>query len=101
MDEQTFESALRGGFAKAVQDNGYTGSMLDNFNAYGAIALEGDKYWLRSGNGLLVNKDGTPVVIDLSQPPSSEWNDLRLDWLKPSPGKPTAMTKPLTTVIKR
>ena len=101
MDERTFESTLRNGFSKAVAANGYTGSMLDNFNAYGAVALEGDKYWLRSGNGLLINKDGTPVVIDMAQPPRSEWDDVRLDWLSGSPNKATPMAKPSTMVIKR
>jgi hypothetical protein len=70
MDESRFNNEAKAAFDKAIQANGYKGSMLDNWGAYGLQSAGDGKYLLRTGTGYLQGRDGQPVLLDLNGPRS-------------------------------
>lgn len=65
MSEERFKNGLQYAFTAAIAANGYKGSLLDNFGAYGAQSAGDGKYLLRSGSGYLTDKSGNPIVLDV------------------------------------
>lgn len=76
MSEAQFKNQAKAKFDEAIQANGFTGSMVDQWGAYGMQSLpdpEGkgrDLYLLKSGGGYLSGADGKPIVLNLTVPPS-------------------------------
>ena len=73
MSERDFKDKSAAAFTKAMAANGYTGSQLDQFGAYGLESAGDSKYLLKSGTGYLVGRDGRPVVLDLTPAPDLSW----------------------------
>jgi hypothetical protein len=67
MSEERFKNGIQFAFKEAITANGYTGTVLDNFGAYGAQSAGDGKYLMRSGSGYLTDKNGNPIVLDLTK----------------------------------
>ena len=68
MDEALFKNAIKASFDKAMKDNGYQGTQLDVFGAYGLQSIGDSKYLVLSGLQSLTDRQGRPVVLDLTYP---------------------------------
>lgn len=69
MDEALFKNAAKAAFEKAIEANGYKGTQLDVWGAYGLQSAGDSKYLVRTGTGYLVDKQGRPIMLDLLAPP--------------------------------
>lgn len=70
MSENSFKDGTKRAYDAAMAANGYTGTQLDTFGAYGLQSAGDSKYMLRSGTGYLSDKRGNPIVLDLTEKPS-------------------------------
>lgn len=70
MSEDRFTNGAKAAFDAAIAANGYKGTQLDVFGAYGLQSAGDSKYLLRSGTGYLTDKTGNPIVLDLTEKPS-------------------------------
>lgn len=70
MSEARFKDEAKAAFDKAIAANGYTGSMIDVYGAYGLQSAGDSKYMLRSGTGYLTSRTGAPIILDLTEKPS-------------------------------
>lgn len=70
MSESGFKDGTKRAYDAAMAANGYTGTQLDTFGAYGLQSAGDSKYMLRSGTGYLSDKRGNPIVLDLTEKPS-------------------------------
>lgn len=70
MSEARFKDEAKGAFDKAMAANGYTGSAVDVYGAYGLQSAGDGKYMLRSGTGYLTSRTGAPIILDLTEKPS-------------------------------
>jgi len=89
MTEERFKNGARAAYDKAIEAAGYKGSPLDNYGAYGLQSAGDSKYLLRTGTGYLTQRDGTPIVLDLTEKPS-------LASKIPTTGDAPALTPPAT-----
>lgn len=70
MSEARFKDEAKAAFDKAIAANGYTGTAVDVYGAYGLQSAGDSKYMLRSGTGYLTSKSGAPVILDMSEKPN-------------------------------
>lgn len=71
MSEDRFMNGAKAAFDTAIAAAGYKGTQLDVWGAYGLQSAGDSKYLLRSGTGYLTDKTGSPIVLDLTEKPSS------------------------------
>lgn len=69
MTEALFKNTVRAKFDAAIAANGYKGSQLDVFDAYGLQSAGDARYLVRTGSGYMTDRSGNPIVLDLSTPP--------------------------------
>lgn len=70
MSEERFRNGAKAAFDRAIAAAGYKGSQLDVWGAYGLQTAGDGKYLLRSGTGYLTDRQGNPIVLDVSEPVS-------------------------------
>ena len=70
MSEARFKDEAKAAFDKAIAANGFKGSALDVYGAYGLQSAGDSKYMLRSGTGYLTSRTGAPIILDLTEKPS-------------------------------
>ena len=70
MSEARFKDKAKAAFDKAIAANGYKGSAIDVYGAYGLQSAGDSKYMLRSGTGYLTSRTGAPIILDLTEKPS-------------------------------
>jgi hypothetical protein len=70
MSEERFTNGAKLAFDTQMIVNGYKGTMLDNWGAYGLQTAGDSKYLVRSGTGYLTDRSGNPLVLDLTEKPS-------------------------------
>ena len=109
MSEERFKNGAKAAFDSAIDAAGYKGSQLDVWGAYGLQSAGDSKYLVRSGAGYLTDRQGNPIVLDLTEQPSavaqipSPKDDMtrpvgvRLQpFIPPTTVKPEKMPKPNT-----
>jgi hypothetical protein len=94
MSENSFKDGTKRAYDAAMAANGYTGSALDVYGAYGLQSAGDSKYMLRSGTGYLSDKTGNPIVLDLSEKPS-------MARFIPTKDDAVAITPPATVVPEK
>ena len=70
MSDERFNNGAKAAFDAQIQANGYKGTALDNWGAYGLQSAGDSKYLVRSGTGYLTDKSGNPLLLDLTEKPS-------------------------------
>lgn len=68
MPADKFTDSLQVQFNQKIAAAGYTDEQVASFRHYGVVHAGGDKYVVRAGTGYLLDKQGQPIVLDLSQP---------------------------------
>jgi hypothetical protein len=94
MSENNFKDGAKRAYDAAMTANGYTGSTLDNYGAYGLQSAGDSKYMLRSGTGYLSDQKGNPIVLDLTEKPS-------MARFIPTKDDAVAITPPATVVPEK
>jgi len=69
MSDDRFVNTAKSAFDTQMVMLGYKGTLLDNWGAYGLQSAGDSKYLLRSGMGYLTDRQGNPVVLDLTEKP--------------------------------
>lgn len=90
MPEDTFKDAAKIAFDNAMQAAGMQDSPANKFGIYGLQSAGGDRYLLRAGTGYLLDKQGNPITLDLSQDPAKR----NLPVTPPSAVAPDKSAKP-------
>ena len=70
MSDERFRNGAQAAFNKAIDAAGYKGSQIDVWGAYGLQSAGDSKYLVRSGTGYLTDKQGKPIVLDLTEAPN-------------------------------
>lgn len=100
MSDERFKNGAKAAFDQAINTAGYKGSELDVWGAYGLQNAGDGKYLLRSGTGYLTDKTGSPIVLDLTEPPSLvdqiPTGRSQTPMTPPATVKPEKMAKPNT-----
>ncbi|CAB4122038.1 Protein of unknown function DUF847 [uncultured Caudovirales phage] len=69
MQEDFFKNQAKAKFDAAMVATGLKGSTVDDFGLYGLQSAGDGKYLLKAGTGTLTDKQGNPIVIDVTPAP--------------------------------